>query len=303
MTQAIELPTLEADVRTLPAEGAASDRHLYRLIDQRAAGEAAAALRAAAAARPKDTGALTIVLASAAAVLGDGTGSEKDAASDRFRDVAAAPEFLALLPGMIVELREVAATSPDTGACTVATALKLWSWTFDHFRAGASASSQVMNELVEALPPLLAARCLATELAGQSSGTAADLQLRRDLCHSYGARASALAGATCAELVFGSRRHLVWDEEGCTSCYASDELDALEAVMPGIASGARTSIDIVEPDGSHPAKAGPCASFVGLDAFTRLRTRLDGCLTGARIAKDRAAAALSRSGATPERRS
>jgi hypothetical protein len=306
MTQAIELPTPESDVRTRPAEGAASDRRLYRLVDRRAAGEAAAALRAAAAASPKDTGALSIVLASAAAVLGDGTGSEKDAANDRFRDVAAAPEFLALLPGMVVELREIAASDPGTGACTAATALKLWSWTMNYFRTGAGArgaSTQVVNELVEALPPLLAARCLATELASTPAGTSPDLQLRHDLCHSYAARASSLTGALCAELVFGSRRHLVWDEKGCTSCYASDELDDLEAVMPGIASGARTSIDIVEADGSHPAKAGPCASFTGLDAFVRLRTRLDGCLTGARIAKDRAAAALALSGATPERSS
>jgi hypothetical protein len=304
MTQAIELPTLESDVRTLPAEGAARDRQLYRLVDQRGADEAFAALAAAAARRREGSPVLNTALAFAAAVLGDQALSDKDAASDRLRDTVASPQFLSLVPAMIAELRQIASSHPATGACTVATALKLWSWTMNHLRAGGGAlgaSPQVVNELVDALPPLLAARCLSTELTGQTAATSADLQLRLDLCHSYAARASALAGATCAELVFGSRRHLVWDEEGCTSCYASDELDDLEALMPGIASGARTSIDIVEADGSHPAKAGPCASLAGLDAFVRLRTRLDGCLTGARIAKDRAAATLERSSSTAER--
>jgi hypothetical protein len=53
--------------------------------------------------------------------------------------------------------------------------------------------------------------------------------------------------------------------------------------------------DVVEADGSHPEKAGPCARFDGVDTFMRLRNRLDGCLTCARIAKDRAAAAIARS--------
>ncbi|HSK08667.1 MAG TPA: hypothetical protein VK911_03760, partial [Vicinamibacterales bacterium] len=44
--------------------------------------------------------------------------------------------------------------------------------------------------------------------------------------------------------------------------------------------------------GSHEAKAGPCVRFPGLDDFNRLRAKLDGCLTGARLAKDRAAEAL-----------
>ena len=34
--------------------------------------------------------------------------------------------------------------------------------------------------------------------------------------------------------------------------------------------------------------------FAGLEQFVRLRARLDGCLTGSRLAKDRAAEALTR---------
>jgi hypothetical protein len=34
--------------------------------------------------------------------------------------------------------------------------------------------------------------------------------------------------------------------------------------------------------------------FDGLEEFTRLRTRLDGCLTGSQLSKDRAAESLTK---------
>ena len=71
-------------------------------------------------------------------------------------------------------------------------------------------------------------------------------------------------------------------------------LEALESTIPGIASVARGYTDVVEADGSHPYKAGPCAHFDGLEAFSHLRVRLDGCLTGSRLAKDRAGEALTK---------
>jgi hypothetical protein len=49
----------------------------------------------------------------------------------------------------------------------------------------------------------------------------------------------------------------------------------------------------VAADGSHPVKAGPCAQATGLETFSRLRTKLDRCLTGSRVSKDRAAEALT----------
>jgi hypothetical protein len=308
---AIELPSLADHVRSLPAEGAGRDRQLQRFVDLYASNEAAAALCVAAAST--DEGVLAGVLKSADAVLASGLAdrglSTDDAAvRDRLRDAVVSPEFLSLLPDWIRELRQVASSRPDTGACTVASALELWSWTMKHFRTGEGegtaksvcatpgmsareSASQAIDELAVALCPLLAARCLALDLTTRTQ----DDILRSDLCHVHAARASALAGAACAELVFGYRRHLVWDAEGCAACYAGDELDDLEALMPGIASGARMTTDVVEADGSHAAKAGPCARFEGVDTFMRLRNRLDGCLTGARIAKDRAAAAVARS--------
>lgn len=252
-----------------------ADRKLYRRIDTQASAEAAAALHAAATRTPE-----VRLLTSADEVLRDGN----DAARDRLRDAIMSPDFAPLLRGWMRELREAASGWPDSGACTVATALKLWSWTLEHLRA---AESSAIDNLSDVLCPLLAARCFVLDAVTHAS------ELRVDISFVYAAHASALAGAACAELVFGIRRHQKWDAEGCASCYVSDDLDDLEGLFPGFASGARTSIDIIEADGSHPAKRGPCVRYEGLDAFMRLRNRLDGCLTGARMAKDRAAAAIA----------
>ncbi|MGZ5431352.1 MAG: hypothetical protein ACXWH7_00355 [Thermoanaerobaculia bacterium] len=274
--QKTQFPSLADHVRTLPAEGRGRERQLNRLIDLHASAEAAAALQAAAS--------HSDVLASADAVFGGALvdrGLVTDEARDRFRDAVASPEFLALLPDWVRELRKAALLQPESGACTVATALELWSWTMKHLHQNAA----VVDELAEAVCPLLAARCLALDVANESS------PLRRDLSHAFAARAASRAGAACAELVFGYRRHLTWGAEGCATCYGSEELDGLEGFIPGIAGYAGD--DVLEADGSHPAKAGPCVRFDGVDSFLRLRRKLDGCLTGARIARDRAGNAIS----------
>jgi len=112
-----------------------------------------------------------------------------------------------------------------------------------------------------------------------------------DLCHIQAARAAGEAGRICAEMVFGYNRHPAWDEEGYKGCFHTDELDELEGLIPGISACA---FDVVGEDGSHPLKAGPCASCKGLETFQRIRAKLDGCLTGAQLAKDRAAEAISK---------
>ncbi len=98
----------------------------------------------------------------------------------------------------------------------------------------------------------------------------------------------------CTELVYGYRPHPAWGEAGQSSCYGAAELELLDDVIPGIAATARFYTDVVEVDGSHPWKAGPCVNREGLEPFERLRAKLDGCLTGSRLAKDRAAEALTR---------
>jgi hypothetical protein len=94
--------------------------------------------------------------------------------------------------------------------------------------------------------------------------------------------------------VFGYRRHPAWDSNACRTCYQAGDLEDLESLIPGMDSVARACTDVIEADGSHPFKAGPCAQFDGLEVFSRLRQRLDGCLTGSQLAKDRASEALTR---------
>jgi hypothetical protein len=124
-----------------------------------------------------------------------------------------------------------------------------------------------------------------------AEGLTGTLNFFTDLCHIQSARSAGEVGRICAELVFGYNRHPAWDEEGYKGCYRSDELDSLEGLIPGISACAS---DVVGEDGSHPVKAGPCASCKGLEGFQRIRTKLDGCLTGAQLAKDRAAEAIAK---------
>jgi hypothetical protein len=122
-------------------------------------------------------------------------------------------------------------------------------------------------------------------------GLAGVLNFFGDLCHVQTARAAGEAARICAELVFGYNRHPAWDEAGYRGCFTEDELDELEGFVPGIAACAT---DVIAKDGSHPVKAGPCARCNGAEQFLVMHSKLDTCLTGARVAKDRAAEAISK---------
>jgi hypothetical protein len=286
-------------LRGLPPEGAPRDAGLQRLTEMYAAGEAVSALRSAAL-RARETAGTPADLAlaealAAASVLWNGEGalaSDANSTADheQLHRAIASPAFLALVPSWITELRGIAATRPGTGACTVATALQLWLWTASHFRNAPERRGAVMSELADVFCWLLAARSQILENAPR-----ADAQdFASDLCHVQAARSAGAVATLCAELVFGYRSHPAWNAEGCSACYQADDLDTLEGWIPGLASSARAHDDVIESDGSHAAKAGPCAKADGLETFIRLRAKLDGCLTGARLAKDRAAAALPR---------
>jgi alkylation response protein AidB-like acyl-CoA dehydrogenase len=221
--------------------------------------------------------------------------------------------FLAEFRGWIAEMREIATTRPGTGACTLASAMELWLWTLTHLQQATDAEGAKLYQgtrqgvtfpLADALCWLLASRCqildlLELEARGPGNpvvaeGLAGYLAFLGDLCHVQSARAAGEVGRIAAELVFGYNRHPAWDAEGCALCYRAEDLEALETIVPGISSTAVSYSDVIAADGSHRAKAGPCVQFRGMDAFLRLRTRLDGCLTGSRLAKDRAAEALTR---------
>ncbi len=218
--------------------------------------------------------------------------------------------FLAQFRNWVDEMRLVASSRPGTGACALATAMHLWLWTYQHLQSSTDAHGDklyhgtrqgVTFALADALCWLLAARqqvldVIELEQKGPENpvvaeGLAGSVQFFSDLCHVQIAHAAGEAGRICAELVNGYNRHPAWDDPGQAGCFRVAELDALDSVIPGIGS---CTVDVIGEDGSHPDKAGPCVACKGLDEFKRLRTKLDGCLTGALLAKDRAAESLTK---------
>jgi alkylation response protein AidB-like acyl-CoA dehydrogenase len=215
--------------------------------------------------------------------------------------------FLATVKAWVRELRQIAGVRPGTGACTLATAFELWLWTFRHLADARDANGERLYQsprqgvsfpLADALAWLCAARAQILDLVeldakGPSHPTLAEgfqgiSHFMTDLCHVQAARAAGEVGRICAELVYGYNRHPAWDAEGYEACYQAQDLDALEGIIPGLAGCA---VDVAD---RHPEKEGPCASCQGVSDFRALRVKLDGCLTGAKLALDRAAESISK---------
>ena len=220
------------------------------------------------------------------------------------------PVFLAQFRAWVREMRRIAAKHPGTGACPLATAMTMWLWTLeylqcskdaDNSRLYQSARQGVTFPLADALCWLLASRCQILDVLRLQDQGAQDASIvdglpglvnfLSDLCHVQSARASGEAARICAELVFGYNRHPAWDEAGMRACWQQDELDELEAFIPGMNSYA---LDVIASDGSHPQKAGPCAHCQPAQPFLKLQGKLSSCLTGSRLAKDRAAESISK---------
>jgi alkylation response protein AidB-like acyl-CoA dehydrogenase len=218
--------------------------------------------------------------------------------------------FLAQLRAWKREMRHIATTHPGTGACTLASAIEMWLWTLHYLQNATDASGGrlyhgqrqgVTFPMADALCWLLASRTqildvLELEARGASDAVAAEglegtVQFLSDLCHTQAAQAAGEVSRICAELVFGYREHPGWDGIGCSTCFSADELEAFEETMPGISAMAT---DVVAIDGAHPDKAGPCAACTGANDFLRLQNRLCSCLSGSRLAKDRAAETVSK---------
>lgn len=191
------------------------------------------------------------------------------------------------LPDWIEQMRRAASGHAATGACAVATAMELWSWTFDRIQRlskgeGEPDATRYAIPLSEALGWLLAARAFVFDVVNGGGESLIDI------CHAHVTRACGEAGRICAEIVFGSLRHPAWDTDSQV-CYRAQELELLDEYVPGLASTARAYSDVIEADGSHRDKAGPCVRFDGFEQFVQLRSKLDGCLAGGYIAKLRAA--------------
>jgi alkylation response protein AidB-like acyl-CoA dehydrogenase len=213
--------------------------------------------------------------------------------------------FLAEFRAWTAEMRAIASTRPGTGACTLASAMQMWQWTLNHLQTATDPDGNklyhgqrqgVTFPLADALCWLLASRCqildvLELEERGPGDPVAAEglaetVAFLSDLCHTQAAQAAGEVSRICAELVFGYNRHPAWDEQEHRSCFLASELEEYEETMPGISAFA---VDVLAADGGHPQKAGPCAGCAGSSEFLRLQNRLTMCLSGARLAKDRAA--------------
>ncbi len=221
--------------------------------------------------------------------------------------------FLAQFRQWIGELRRIGSQTPDSGACGLATAMQMWLWTLNHLRRARDAEGQLLYQsrrqgvtfpLADALCWLLATRSLILDVeelkarAGENpvlaENAAGIARFYTDLCHVQAARACGEVGRICAELVYGYNAHPAWDAASCDACYDMGELDEMESVMPGIGGTAVAYADVKVKGEVHPPKAGPCVRFDGMNRFLRLRLRMDGCLTGSRLAKDRLAHNLTR---------
>jgi len=218
--------------------------------------------------------------------------------------------FLAQFRAWIKEMRGIASERPGTGACTLATAMTMWLWTLNYTLHGKDADGSklyhgqrqgVTFALADALCWLLAARCQILDVqelearggldAVVAEGLPATLQFFSDLCHVQSARASGEVSRICAELVYGYNRHPAWDAEGHKACFMSEELEEWEGFIPGITS---VATDVIQVDGVHPVKAGPCAGCAGSADFLHLQNKLATCLTGSRLAKDRASETVAK---------
>ena len=218
--------------------------------------------------------------------------------------------FLAEMRAWIEEMRQIASTHPGTGACTLASAMRMWLWTLKHLQKATDPAGNklyhgqrqgVTFPLADALCWLLASRhqildVLELERSGAADASVADglagtLLFLSDLCHVQAAQAAGEVSRICAELVFGYNEHPSWNQSGCSMCFSAAELDELEETMPGIAAMA---VDVVSANGSHPMKAGPCANCAGAGEFLQLQNKLCSCLSGSRLAKDRAADTVSK---------
>ncbi|HLP78363.1 MAG TPA: acyl-CoA dehydrogenase family protein [Candidatus Paceibacterota bacterium] len=219
--------------------------------------------------------------------------------------------FLTQFRQWIVEMKQIASERPGTGACALGTAMKLWLWTLQHVQIANDADGAklyhktrqgVTFPLADALCWLLAARqfildTIELETKGAlnpalADGLAGTVAFFTDLCQVQAARAAGEVGRTCAEIIHGYNRHPAWDDASCHACYCAEELTSLESIMPGIDGSARAYSDVAESGETHAPKAGPCVKCVGLEPFVALRAKLDTCLTGNRLAKDRAAESL-----------
>ncbi len=208
-------------------------------------------------------------------------------------------------------MRDIASSRPGTGACTLASAMQMWSWTLHHLQKATDAEGKKLYQGQRQGVTFPHDRCalLDARLAlPDSRCNGIGRPRRRRSRHSrWAARNRAIPSATfaayrprmppgevsriCAELVFGYNQHPAWDEEGRKRCFSACELGEFEETMPGISAFA---MDVLAEDGSHPHKAGPHARVAkGAENFWNFRTSSAAASVAHVWPRDRAAETVS----------
>ena len=190
--------------------------------------------------------------------------------------------FLAQFRQWIREMRAIANDRPGTGACALATAMQMWLWTLQHLQQSTDADGAklyhssrqgVTFPLADALCWLLASRCQILDVL--------ELEDERPRQPDRGRRPAGPAAVLHRPLpcAGGARRR----RSGTHLRRAGLRLQSpsrlghrrLRHLLSGRRSGSHGEPDprdrqpgarlhdVIETDGSHPAKAGPCARFDG----------------------------------------
>jgi len=221
--------------------------------------------------------------------------------------------FLAQFTQWIRQMRLIASDHPHIGAGGLAAAMQLWRWTLKYVQSATDSHGAklfhktrqgVTFPLADALCWLLAARqflldVLELDAKGRSNPALADalpglVSFFTDLGRLQAARAGAEVGRITAEIVHGYKQHPAGDDPNHPISAQADELDALESLVPDLPDTPLAQSNVTEPGAAHPPKARLGSEFADLEPFARLRLRLDAGLVGARLAKDRAAQALTK---------
>jgi alkylation response protein AidB-like acyl-CoA dehydrogenase len=168
--------------------------------------------------------------------------------------------FLSLFRTWITELRTIASAKPETGACSLANGMELWLWTIEHLQtAKDDTGTKIFSSNRHGVSfPLVDALCWL-------------LASRQQILDVLELEAKGPASPTVAEGLTGYVN------------FFSDLASVQAASATGEAS--RICAELVY---------GFSAQAVTIDAFSALRTKIDTSLAGSRLAKDRAAEALTK---------
>jgi hypothetical protein len=179
------------------------------------------------------------------------------------------PLFLAQFRGMVEDLRALAARPPDRGAAALARAMELWLWALDHLQKAKDAKGGALYHgsrqgvtfaMADALCWLLAARSLIDDV----------LELE-----SKGAANPALAEGF----------------DGLKAFYA--DLCCVQSARSA-GEAARVCADLIHGYRTPPPGGGDAAADPALAPFEALRAGVERALAGSRLAKERAAEAVTR---------